>query len=144
MNNFQLLELSGRTAFSHKLIKNGSSAITYTDHFCPVDILWSKNGKDYAGEIKCRMKYASSDLDSALIEEHKYNDVIQYAKENERIPYYIMMFNDNIGYMWKLDDQDITWITRDLPKTTYGSVDKISHSCGFLLFENGQKFKIRS
>lgn len=144
MDNFQLLELSGRTAFTNKLIKNGSSGISYTDHFCPVDILWSKNGKDYAGEIKCRMKYASTGVSSALIEEHKYRDVIQYAKENDRIPYYIMMFNDNIGYMWQLDEQDITWITKDLPKTTYGSVDKISHSCGFLLFENGSKFQIRS
>ena len=140
MNNFELLEQSGRTVFSQKLIENGSSAITFTDHFDPVDILWSKNGVDYVGELKCRMKYASTDLSSGMIMKHKYIDVCKYAREPNRVPYYIMMFNDNTGYMWRLDTMKINWIMKDLEKTNYGNKTVFKQYCALLDFKDGHKF----
>ena len=140
MNNFEILEQSGRTVFSQKLMENGSSAITFTEHYDPVDILWSKNGVDYVGELKCRMKYASTSLDSAMIMKHKYYDVCKYAREHNRVPYYIMMFNDNTGYMWRLDTMKMNWIMKDLEKTNYGDRTTFKQYCAFLPFDEGHRF----
>lgn len=139
------LEASGRTIFTEKLIENGSSAITTTDHYSPVDIFWEKDGKKYVGEIKCRMKYASTATtvqnEGVLFEQHKYNDLMSFSGMGK---YYIMMFNDNVGYMFDIDAlKDIDWQLKRLPVTSYDKRNHLKNEryVTYLPLSSGHKFK---
>lgn len=145
MNYYQKMDISGRTIFTQKLIKNGSTEITTTPLDCEVDILWTKNNTDYVGELKCREKYSSTSLNSGLIMMHKYFNVLKYAKDTNRIPYYVMMFNDDVGYIWRLDNLKLNWKYRYLEDNNTGECKtKRKRWCAEIPFEDGIRFSFRS
>ena len=107
MDKFSLAELSGRTIFNEKLIKNGSSGITFTESkFDKVDVFWEKYDKKYVGEIKYRDNYPSSGLcvvsEGAVLEKTKYDELMKYNKLSGMTPYYITIFNNKEMYLWDL------------------------------------------
>ena len=109
IDNFSLAELSGRTIFNEKLIKNNSSGITFTENrYDKVDVFWEKYEKKYVGEIKYRDNYPSSGLcvvkEGAVLEKIKYDELMKYKDLSGLTPYYIMLFNDNVMYLWDVNE----------------------------------------
>jgi len=149
MDNFSLAELSGRTIFNEKLIKNGSSRITFTESkFDKVDVFWEKYDTKYVGEIKYRDNYPSSGLcvvsEGAVLEKTKYDELMKYKDLSGLTPYYIMIFNNNEMYLWDVGEMnEIEWkIENRYPKTTKGSnTKKVAKVVAYLPLESGHKCK---
>ena len=149
MDKFSLAELSGRTIFNDKLIKNGSSGITFTESkYDKVDVFWKKYDNKYVGEIKYRDNYPSSDIcvvkEGAVLEKTKYDELMKYHKLSGLTPYYIMEFNDNVIYLWDLSKLDgIEWkVDNRYPRTTKGSrKEKVAKVVTYLPLESGIKCK---
>lgn len=147
MDNFSLAELSGRTIFNEKLIKNGSSGITFTESkFDKVDVFWEKYDTKYVGEIKYRDNYPSSRLcvvsEGAVLEKTKYDELMKYKDLSGLTPYYIMIFNNNEMYLWDVGEMDeIEWkIENRYPKTTKGSnTKKVAKIVTYLPLDSGHK-----
>lgn len=149
MDNFSLAEISGRTIFNEKLIKNGSSGITFTESkFDKVDVFWEKYDTKYVGEIKYRDNYPSSGLcvvsEGAVLEKTKYDELMKYKNLSGLTPYYIMIFNNNEMYLWDVGEMDeIEWkIENRYPKTTKGSnKEKVAKIVAYLKLDSGIKCK---
>lgn len=149
MDNFSLAELSGRTIFNEKLIKNGSSGITFTESkFDKVDVFWEKYDTKYVGEIKYRDNYPSSGLcvvsEGAVLEKTKYDELMKYKDLSGLTPYYIMIFNNNEMYLWDVGEMDeIEWkIENKYPRTTKGSnKEKVAKIVAYLKLDSGIKCK---
>lgn len=149
MDKFSLAELSGRTIFNEKLIKNGSSGITFTESkFDKVDVFWEKYDTKYVGEIKYRDNYPSSGLcvvaEGAVLEKTKYDELMKYKDLSGLTPYYIMIFNNNEMYLWDVGEMnEIEWkIENRYPKTTKGSnTKKVAKVVTYLPLESGHKSK---
>lgn len=149
MDKFSLAELSGRTIFNDKLIKNGSSGITFTESkYDKVDVFWEKYDKKYVGELKYRENYPSSGRcvveEGAVLEKTKYDELMKYHKLSGLTPYYIMEFNDNVMYLWDLSKLDgIEWkVDNRYPRTTKGSrKEKVAKVVTYLPLESGIKCK---
>lgn len=149
MDNFTLAELSGRTIFNDKLIKNGSSGITLTESkFDKVDVFWEKYDKKYVGEIKYRDNYPSSGRcvveEGALLEKTKYDELMKYKDLSGLTPFYIMIFNNNEMYLWNVSElKEIEWkVENRFPRTTKGSnTKKIAKVVTYLPLESGIKCK---
>lgn len=149
MDKFSLAELSGRTIFSEKLIKNGSSGITFTESkFDKVDVFWEKYDTKYVGELKYRDNYKSNSSciveEGVLLEKTKYDELMKYNKLSGFTAYYITIFNDNIMYLWDVSKLDgIEWkIENRLPRTTKGKNNKkVEKEVTYLPLEYGYKCK---
>lgn len=149
MDNFSLAELSGRTIFNEKLIKNGSSGITFTESkYDKVDVFWEKYESKYVGEIKYRDNYPSSGRcvveDGAVLEKTKYDALMEYHNLSGLTPFYIMEFNDGVMYLWDVSKLDgIEWKKENkFPRTTKGSnTKKVSKTITYLPLELGHKCK---
>ena len=147
MDNFSLAELSGRTIFNEKLIKNGSSGITFTENiYDKVDVFWEKYDKKYVGEIKYRDNYPSSGLcvveDGVLLEKTKYDELMKYKDLSGLTPYYIMIFNNNEMYLWDVSDlKELEWkVENRFPRTTKGrNTKKVAKVVAYLPLESGHK-----
>lgn len=147
MDNFTLAELSGRTIFNEKLVKNGSSGITFTESkFDKVDVFWEKYDKKYVGEIKYRDNYPSSGLcvveEGAVLEKIKYDELMKYKDLSGLTPYYIMIFNNNEMYLWDVSElKEIEFkVENRYPKTTKGSnKEKVAKIVTYLPLESGHK-----
>lgn len=147
MDKFSLAELSGRTIFNDKLIKNGSSGITFTESkFDKVDVFWEKYDNKYVGEIKYRDNYQSSDIcvvsEGAVLEKTKYDELMKYKDLSGLTPYYIMAFNNGVMYLWDVSEiKDIEWkIENRYPRTTKGSrKEKVAKIVTYLPLESGIK-----
>ena len=147
MDKFSLAELSGRTIFNDKLIKNGSSGITFTESkYDKVDVFWEKYDKKYVGEIKYRDNYPSSGLcvvsEGAVIEKTKYDELMKYKDLSGLTPYYIMIFNNNEMYLWDVSEiKEIEWkVENRYPRTTKGSrKEKVAKIVTYLPLESGHK-----
>lgn len=86
----------GRKIWLKKLIKRCNN-IYFTKIKENVDCRWSKNGKDYVGEIKYRtfpLLSKTIQEKGILLQEDKYNKLKEYELEGI-IPYYINIMNDN-------------------------------------------------
>lgn len=149
MDNFTVAEMSGRTIFNEKLIKNGSSGITFTESkFDKVDVFWEKYDTKYVGEIKYRDNYPSSGLcvvsEGVLLEKTKYNELMKYNKLSGFTAYYITIFNDGVMYLWNIGELDeLDWkIENKFPKTTKGSnKEKVAKVVTYLKLDSGIKCK---
>lgn len=151
MDNFTLAEISGRTIFSEKLIKNGSSGITFTESkFDKVDVFWEKYDKKYVGEIKYRDNYPSSGLcvvsEGAVLEKTKYDELMKYKDLSGLTPYYIMIFNNNEMYLWNVGEMnEIEFkVEKRFPKTTKGiDTKKVEKKVAYLPLDLGYKCKYK-
>lgn len=149
MDKFSLAELSGRTIFNEKLIKNNSSGITFTENkLDKVDVFWEKYNTKYVGEIKYRDNYPSSDIcvvkEGAVLEKTKYDELMKYHKLSGFTAYYITIFNDGVMYLWNIGELDEPeWKVEDkFPRTTKGSnTKKVSKVVTYLPLELGHKCK---
>lgn len=149
MDKFSLAELSGRTIFNEKLIKNGSSGITLTESkYDKVDIFWEKYEAKYVGEIKYRDNYPSSGRcvveEGAIIEKTKYDELMKYHNLSGLTPYYIMIFNNNEMYLWNISElKELEWkIEHRFPRTTKGSnKEKVEKKVAYLPLDSGIKCK---
>ena len=149
MDKFSIAELSGRTIFNDKLIKNNSSGITFTESkFDKVDVFWEKYDTKYVGEIKYRENYPSSGRciveDGAVLEKTKYDALMEYHNLSGLTPYYIMEFNDNVMYLWDVSElKELEWkIDNKYPRTTKGSnKKKVAKIVTYLKLDSGHKCK---
>ena len=149
MDNFTLAELSGRTIFNDKLIKNGSSGITFTESkYDKVDVFREKYDTKYVGEIKYRDNYPSSGIcvvsEGAVLEKTKYDELMKYKDLSGLTPFYITIFNNNEMYLWDLSKFDeLEWKKEDkFPRTTKGSnTKKVAKVVTYLPLELGHKCK---
>ena len=149
MDKFSLAELSGRTIFNDKLIKNGSSGITFTENrYDKVDVFWEKYDKKYVGELKYRDNYASSGRcvveEGAVLEKTKYDELMKYKDLSGLTPYYIMIFNNGELYLWDVSElKEIEWKIENIyPRTTKGSrKEKVAKVVTYLPLESGIKCK---
>ena len=149
MDKFSLAELSGRTIFNDKLIKNGSSGITFTESkYDKVDVFWEKYDTKYVGEIKYRDNYPSSGRcvveDGAVVEKTKYDALMKYKDLSGLTPYYIMIFNNGELYLWNIGELDEPeWKVEDkFPRTTKGSnTKKVEKKVTYLKLDSGHKCK---
>lgn len=149
IDNFTLAELSGRTIFNDKLIKNGSSGITFTESkYDKVDVLWEKYDTKYVGEIKYRDNYPSSGLcvvsEGAVLEKTKYDELMKYKDLSGFTPFYVMIFNNNEMYLWDVSElKEIEWkIENRYPRTTKGSrKEKVAKVVTYLPLSLGHKCK---
>ena len=147
MDNFTLAELSGRTIFNDKLIKNGSSGITFTEsNYDKVDVFWEKYDTKYVGEIKYRDNYPSSGIcfvsEGAVLEKTKYDELMKYKDLSGLTPYYIMIFNNGEMYLWDVGEiKYIEWkVENRYPRTTKGSrKEKVAKIVTYLPLESGHK-----
>lgn len=147
MDNFSLAEISGRTIFNEKLIKNGSSGITFTESkFDKVDVFWEKYDTKYVGEIKYRDNYKSNSHfiveEGAVLEKIKYDELMKYYELSGLTPYYITIFNNNEMYLWNVSElNEIEWkIENRYPKTTKGSnTKKVAKIVAYLPLDLGHK-----
>lgn len=151
MDKFTQAELSGRTIFNDKLIKNGSSGITLTESkFDKVDIFWEKYEAKYVGEIKYRDNYPSSGRcvveEGAVLEKTKYDELMKYYEFSGMTPYYIMIFNNGYMYLWDVSElKEIEWkIENRFPRTTKGSnTKKVAKKVAYLPLDLGHKCKYK-
>ena len=149
MDKFSLAELSGRTIFNEKLIKNGSSGITFTENiYDKVDVFWEKYEAKYVGELKYRDNYKSNSRcvveEGVLLEKTKYDELMKYNKLSGFTAYYITIFNDGVMYLWNIGElDDIEWKKEEkFPKTTKGrNTKKVSKIVAYLPLESGHKSK---
>ena len=149
MDNFSLAELSGRTIFNDKLIKNGSSGITFTENkLDKTDVFWEKYDTKYVGEIKYRDNYKSNSRcvveDGVLLEKTKYDELMKYHKLSGFTAYYITIFNDGVMYLWNIGELDeLEWkVENRFPMTTKGSnTKKVAKVVTYLPLELGHKCK---
>ena len=149
MDNFSLAELCGRTIFNDKLIKNGSSGITFTENiYDKTDVFWEKYEEKYVGEIKYRDNYKSNSRcvveEGVLLEKTKYDELMKYHNLSGLTPYYITIFNNNEMYLWDVSKLDgIEWKKEyKLPKTTKGKNNKkVAKEVTYLPLELGHKCK---
>ena len=149
IDNFSLAELSGRTIFNDKLIKNGSSGITFTESkFDKVDVFWDKYETKYVGEIKYRDNYKSNSSfvveEGAVLEKTKYDELMKYYELSGLTPYYIMIFNNNEMYLWDVSKiKELEWkVENRFPRTTKGSnTKKVAKVVTYLPLEFGHKCK---
>ena len=149
MDKFSLAELSGRTIFNDKLIKNGSSGITFTESkYDKVDVFWEKYDTKYVGEIKYRDNYPSSGRcvveEGAVLEKTKYDELMKYKDLSGLTPFYITIFNNNEMYLWDLSKFDeLEWKNEDkFPRTTKGrNTKKVKKCVTYLPLELGNKCK---
>lgn len=149
MDNFSLAELSGRTIFNDKLIKNGSSGITFTESkYDKVDVFWEKYDTKYVGEIKYRDNYPSSGIcvveEGAILEKTKYDELMKYHNLSGLTPYYIMIFNNNEMYLWDISElNEIEFkVEKRFPKTTKGrNTKKVEKKVAYLPLDSGIKCK---
>lgn len=149
IDNFSLAELSGRTIFNDKLIKNGSSGITFTESkYDKVDVFWEKYDTKYVGELKYRDSYPSSGRclveEGAVLEKTKYDELMKYYELSGITPFYVMIFNNNEMYLWdvsKLKEIEFK-VEKRFPKTTKGSnTKKVAKKVAYLPLELGHKCK---
>jgi len=149
MDKFSLAELSGRTIFNDKLIKNGSSGITFTESkYDKVDVFWEKYDKKYVGELKYRDNYPSSGRcvveEGAVLEKTKYDELMKYKDLSGLTPYYIMIFNNGELYLWNIGELDEPeWKVEDkFPRTTKGRNNKkVAKKVTYLKLDSGHKCK---
>lgn len=149
MDNFSLAELSGRTIFNEKLIKNGSSGITFTENiYDKVDVFWEKYDTKYVGEIKYRDNYESNShfivSEGAVLEKTKYDELMKYKDLSGLTPYYITIFNNNEMYLWNIGELDeLEWKKEEkFPMTTKGrNTKKVAKVVAYLPLSLGHKCK---
>ena len=149
MDKFSLAELSGRTIFNDKLIKNGSSGITFTENkLDKVDVFWEKYDTKYVGELKYRDNYSSSGRciveDGVLLEKTKYDELMKYHKLSGFTAYYITIFNDDVMYLWNIGELDEPeWkVENRFPRTTKGSnTKKVAKIVTYLPLSLGHRCK---
>ena len=149
MDNFSLAETIGRDIFNKKLINNHSSGITFTENiYDKVDVFWEKYDKKYVGEIKYRDNYESNShfivSEGAVLEKTKYDELMKYYELSGLTPYYIMIFNNGVMYLWDVGEiKDIEWkVEKRYPRTTKGSrKEKVAKIVCYLPLESGIKCK---
>lgn len=123
MTEFIKAELKGRDFFK-EVLDNSPKVSSYMfteDPYCEFDVIWTDiNDKTNIGEIKYRENYSSTDSliikEGALIEKFKFDTIKSnhpYANH-----YYIMLFNDGVGYIWDMDKIEPKWFDKVCPKTS--------------------------
>lgn len=110
----------------------------------------------YVFEIECkdRYKYTSTSCDfrkgrrfenndGAMIDATKYNEILDKAKKENKVPLYVMTYSDDVCLIWNLNNLKPEDIIEDYtvrPKNTIGDKGELKSSkCYFL---NKQKAKV--
>ena len=144
MNKFTEAELVGREIWNEKLLRNGSSAITFTTNtYDSVDVMWEKYDTTYVGEIKYREKYSSSAKciaeQGVMLEKTKYDALKYYQSASGFCPYYIHIFNDGKIYLYDLNDLEPEWVEEEnkFPRTTKGDKTKVKKVVTYLPLSGG-------
>jgi hypothetical protein len=103
-------ELNERVFKKDRLIQS-------TGNFNPYDTY----NQVYVIELKNRENYSPFAFNGSLIEEIKYRPLMERAKQYNRIPGYIVKFNDGSYYAWNLKQlkRELVWYEKDLPHTTH-------------------------
>jgi hypothetical protein len=73
-------------------------------------------------ELKNREKYTAQAFNGSFIEKIKYDPLIKKAKDQNKIPYYIVRFMGDVWFSWNLEEinkkRELKWRTMSLPKTS--------------------------
>lgn len=152
-SKFSEYEYSGRTFFNDVLTTSTKTTnITFTeDKYCPVDVYWNTDFSFNVGEIKFRSGYSSTSPiivnEGAMLEKSKYDALKEKQKLSGCTPYYIVEFNDGVGYIWNLSDmENVEWKEEKdkYPRTTCGNTEKTTKAVTYLKLDNAKKFKFRT
>lgn len=149
-SKFSAHEWSGRTIF-HDVLTSSTKTDEYyftEDKYCPIDVVWKSNNSLNTGEIKFRVKYSSTDKiiqdGGVVLEKWKYDNLKQTQNISGATPYYIMEFNDGVGYLWDISElKNVNWVNEEnkFPKTTCGDTTKTTKAVTYLPLSKGKKFK---
>lgn len=148
-SKFSVYEYSGRTFFNDVLTSSTKTTnIIFTeDKYCPVDVYWNTNFSFNVGEIKYRIKYKSTSPiivnEGAMLEKYKYDALKTEQRLSGCTPYYIVEFNDGIGYIFDLTNlENVEWKEEidKYPKTTCGDNTKTTKVVTYLPLSKGKKF----
>lgn len=112
-NEDKMFEELNQKVFSEDPILKSSDKLNSVDTY----------NSNYVLELKNREKYSPFAFNGSFIEEIKYRPLMEKAKKYNRIPGYIVKFNDGSYYAWNLKkilaERELTWYTMQLPRSTH-------------------------
>ena len=145
MNKFQKAENKGREIF-RRILEKSDKVVDY--HFSDDDYSnWDCIYDDDKGhlnviELKYREGYSSTDRliqeEGAIIEKFKFDSLRSYCPNDNH--FYVMMFNDGVGYLWNLDKLEPDWIIKPCPRTSAIKGKTINKIVANLPLESGYRF----
>jgi hypothetical protein len=110
-NEDKMFEELNQKVFSEDPILKSSDKLNSVDTY----------NSNYVLELKNREKYSPFAFNGSFIEEIKYRPLMEKAKKYNRIPGYIVKFNNGSYYAWNLKQlkRELIWYEKDLPHTTH-------------------------
>lgn len=150
MDKFSEAELKGRNIIETKIKGKVYYSFTPT-RFDAVDLVTSKDGVTSAAtEIKYRTNYSSNDKiiqdEGVVLEKKKYDRIFEAIKTSGITDcFYYHIFNDNIGYVWKLNNlKEIQWVEEEdkYPKTTAIKGNKVTKTVTYLPLKTAIKVNL--
>lgn len=147
MDKFTQAELKGRDIYNKMLLNNKKiNKVNFTENrfdFFDVDY-YSGETKHFIVELKYRENYSSTNKliqnEGVVLEKFKYDKILNYALINNCEAYYVMMFNDGIGYSFNLKEIQPIFKEKMLPKTSCGNNQFIKKIVAIIPIEKGKKF----
>ena len=122
MNKFVEAEIKSREIFS-KILENSPFVqdVKFTELYEHYDVKFTNiDGTINVAELKYRPNYSSTDKfivnEGVLLEKFKYDSFMN--QEISATHWYIMLFNDGVGYMFNLKNIKPEWQDKVLPKTS--------------------------
>ena len=150
-DNFSIAEQKSRDLYRNILEHSSKIKDFYftPTRFDRVDVVQFDGECSATTELKYRTDYPSTNekiqKEGALIEKVKF-DYIQNTIEYSGMcdGYYVMFFNDGVGYVWSLKDKKMDWHFEHQPQTTMGkNNNKVNKLVGKLKLTDGIKFKFQ-
>ena len=112
-NEDKMFEELNQKVFSEDPILKSSDKLNSVDTY----------NSNYVLELKNREKYSPFAFNGSFIEEIKYRPLMEKAKKYNRIPGYIVKFNDGSYYAWNLNkilaERELHWYPMQLPRSTH-------------------------
>ena len=146
IKSFEDAEQFGRIIFGSIMMSSGCT-FEYTDHYDKIDVYWEYDGVENVGEVKYRHNYDSTGRcivdEGVLLEKKKYDELKSIQKRTGKIPWYVMIFQDNTILLFNLENlETVNWqeSTR-YGKTTMGDKTKIRKAVTYLPVESAEKIK---
>lgn len=146
IKSFEDAERFGRMIFSTIMMSSGCN-FNYTEQYDKVDVYWDYDGVENVGELKYRHNYDSTGHcivdEGVLLEKGKYDELKEIQKNTGKIPWYVMIFQDNTILLFNLEKlNDVKWIEEErFPKTTMGDRSKIKKLVTYLPVEMAETVK---
>jgi len=108
--------------------------------YFPEMVMYDKMSRvdDHTDRLEIEFKCRKENWNEPMIEEEKYNALIDRAKLNKRIPVYICSFPSGVK-MFIVDEIDIKFeCVQDMPRTTqFDNKERITKRVGYLKLDDG-------